>query len=49
MKLKHVDGHTVRRVRPDGDELGEAVVFETGADGSVVRFRHENNYSVRMK
>jgi CubicO group peptidase (beta-lactamase class C family) len=39
--LKHVDGHTFRRVRDDG-ELGETMTFEL-EDGRVVRARRHGN------
>jgi hypothetical protein len=48
IKLKHVDGHTFRRLRDDG-ELGEEIVFEVGADGIVTRLIRHSNYSVRIR
>jgi hypothetical protein len=41
-KLKHVEGHTFRRLREDG-ELGEAVTFELDAAGRVARVRRHGN------
>ncbi len=48
IKLKHIDGHTFRRVRDD-DELGEEIVFEVGADGNVTRLIRHSNYSDRIR
>jgi hypothetical protein len=41
-RLKHVDGHTFRRVRSD-DELGEEYTFEV-EDGEVVRMIRNSNF-----
>jgi CubicO group peptidase (beta-lactamase class C family) len=41
-RLKHVDGHTFRRVRSD-DELGEEYIFEM-EDGEVVRMIRNSNF-----
>ena len=46
-KLRHVDGHTFRRVR-DNDELGEAVVFDVDSSGSVTGFRRHSNVYERL-
>ncbi len=35
MRLKQIEGGTFRRIREDGDDLGEEVRFETGPDGKV--------------
>jgi CubicO group peptidase (beta-lactamase class C family) len=48
-KLRHVGGTTFRRIRDDGDDLGEEVVFEVDADGRVTRFLWHQNYSVRAR
>jgi len=46
-KLRHVDGHTFRRVRKDG-ALGEAIAFEMGTDGKAARYiQHNNPYERR--
>ena len=35
VRLKRIEGGTFRRIREDGDDLGEEVRFETGPDGRV--------------
>jgi CubicO group peptidase (beta-lactamase class C family) len=45
-KLRKTGDGTFRRVREDG-ELGEEVVFETGADGRVARLKWHSNYYPR--
>jgi CubicO group peptidase (beta-lactamase class C family) len=35
VRLKHIEGNTFRRIREDGDDLGEEVRFEAGVDGRV--------------
>ena len=46
--LKHVEGHTFKRVRDD-DELGEAITFEVGDDGRVARVWRNNNYQTKVR
>jgi len=46
-KYKQVGENTFKRVRDDGD-LGEAVTFELGPDGSVTRLVRNSNYSIRV-
>jgi hypothetical protein len=41
-KLKHVEGHTFRRIRSD-QELGEEITFEV-VDGRVVRVWRNSNF-----
>lgn len=48
-RLKHVEGNTFRRIREDGDDLGEEVVFETDAAGAVTRYLWHNNYSRKIR
>jgi CubicO group peptidase (beta-lactamase class C family) len=48
-RLRHVGVTTFRRIRDDGDDLGEEVVFETDAAGSVTRYLWHQNYSVRVR
>lgn len=47
-KLRHIENHTFRRVRDDG-ELAEAVTFEMGPDGRAARFTQNSNIAVRME
>lgn len=47
-KLQHVEGHTFRRVRDNGD-LGEAVIFEVDASGRVLRYSWHGNYSEKVR
>jgi CubicO group peptidase (beta-lactamase class C family) len=48
-RLRHVDGATFRRVRDDGDDPGEEVVFETDAAGAVTRFLWHQNYAQKVR
>jgi CubicO group peptidase (beta-lactamase class C family) len=48
MKLKHVEGNRFRRIRDD-ETLGEEIVFETDANGNVVRMWQHSNASERMR
>jgi CubicO group peptidase (beta-lactamase class C family) len=47
-RIRHQEGDVFRRVRPD-DELGEAIVFERGADGRVTGYRRHGNLSPRIR
>ena len=47
-ELRHVEGHTFKRVRSDGD-LGEAVVFEVDDAGEVVSFSQHGNHSMKVR
>ena len=49
VRLKHLEGTTFRRVRDDGDDPGEEVVFETDAAGAVTRFLWHQNYSQMVR
>lgn len=49
LRLRHVDGTTFRRIRDDGDDLGEEVVFEADATGSITRFLWHQNYSAKVR
>jgi len=40
-RLKHIEGYSFRRVRPDGD-LGEEYLFEAGPDGAMTYWVHNN-------
>ncbi len=46
-KLKHVEGHTFRRIRKD-ESLGEEVTFEVDEEGRVVRVWNHGNYSEKI-
>ena len=48
VKLKKASDHTFRRVRKD-EALGEAMVFDVGADGKATRIRWHSNYFPRMR
>jgi len=47
-RYKHVDGDTFRRIRDD-DELGEALIFERDAQGSITGYRVFGNLSRRIR
>ncbi|MDX1577795.1 MAG: serine hydrolase [Gemmatimonadota bacterium] len=47
-RLKHIEGHTFRRIRDD-DELGERITFETDADGEVVAMVRFENRSPKVR
>jgi CubicO group peptidase (beta-lactamase class C family) len=47
-KLEHVGEHTFRRIRDDG-ELAEAVTFEVGADGQVVRMWRNSQHRPKVR
>jgi CubicO group peptidase (beta-lactamase class C family) len=47
-RLKHVEGDVFRRIRSD-EELGEEIVFERDASGSVTGFRQFGNLSPRVR
>jgi len=49
VRLRHIDGNTFRRVRDDGDDLGEEVVFEGDTAGSITRFLWHQNYSAKVR
>ena len=48
-RLKQVDGATFRRLRDDGDDLGEEVTFEQDAAGAVTRLLWHQNYSRKVR
>jgi CubicO group peptidase (beta-lactamase class C family) len=48
-RLKHIEGAVFRRVRDDGDDLGEEVVFEADSAGSVTRLLWHQNYSAKVR
>ncbi len=48
VKLKKTADLTFRRIRKD-ETLGEEIVFETGPDGRVTRFRQHSNTSDRVE
>ncbi len=45
--LRHVDGHTFRRVRDDGT-LGEEITFEVDSTGAVTGLRRHSNVYERL-
>lgn len=47
-KLKHIKGHTFRRIRKN-DKLGEEIVFNVDNDGKVINFRQHSNYMKKVK
>lgn len=47
-KLENVGEHTFRRIRDDG-ELAEAVTFEVGADGQVVRMWRNSQHRPKVR
>ena len=47
-RLKHIDGDRFRRIRDD-EMLGEEIVFETDANGDVVRMWWHSTPSERIK
>ena len=47
-RLKHIEGHTFRRILDD-DELGREVSFELDAQGQVVRMWTPTNFSDRIR
>jgi hypothetical protein len=49
VKLAHVDGNVFRRVRDDGDDRGEEVVFEADDAGEVTRVRWHQNYARKVR
>jgi CubicO group peptidase (beta-lactamase class C family) len=48
VRLKHIEGHTFRRVRDD-ESLAEERTFEVDADGNVVRMWVHGNASPRIR
>jgi CubicO group peptidase (beta-lactamase class C family) len=48
-KLRLVAANVFRRVRDDGDDLGEEVVFEQDASGTVTRLLWHQNYSRKVR
>jgi CubicO group peptidase (beta-lactamase class C family) len=48
IRLKHIDGHTFRRIRDD-ESLGEEHVFEVDENGEVVRLWIHGNSSPRIR
>jgi CubicO group peptidase (beta-lactamase class C family) len=49
VRLKQVDPGTFRRIRDDGDDLGEEVRFETGPEGSVTGLVWHQAHSVKVR
>ncbi len=49
VRLKPVDGATFRRIREDGDDLGEEVRFETGPDGKVTGLAWHQTHSAKVR
>lgn len=48
-RLKHVEGPTFRRIREDGDDLGEEVTFEADARGAVTGLVWHGNPSRKVR
>jgi CubicO group peptidase (beta-lactamase class C family) len=48
-ELKHVKGEVFQRVRKDGKDMGEEVVFESGPEGKVIRLLWHQNYSRKVR
>lgn len=46
---KYISKDTFRRVRKDDETLGEVLHFERDANGKVIRYHRNNNYSSRIK
>ncbi len=49
VELKPTGPQTFRRIREDGDDLGEEIRFESGADGTIVRMKWFENYSEKVR
>ena len=50
VKLKKTGEHVFRRVREDDEEqLGEELVFDLAADGTVTRYKQHSNWSRRVR
>ena len=49
VRLRHVEGSTFRRIREDGDDLGEEVRFETGPDGRVSGLAGTRAHSIKVR
>jgi hypothetical protein len=47
-RLKHIEGHTFRRIRSD-DSLGEEKIFDVNEAGEVTRMWSHGNYSPRIR
>ena len=45
--LRHVEGNTFRRVGGDG-QPGSEVIFDTDAEGRVIRMRTPLNFRIRV-
>jgi CubicO group peptidase (beta-lactamase class C family) len=49
VRLKQIEGGTFRRIREDGDDLGEEVRFETGPDGRVISLVWHRARSIKVR
>jgi CubicO group peptidase (beta-lactamase class C family) len=49
VRLKQIEGATFRRVRKDGDDLGEEVRFEAGPDGKVSSLVWFRTHSIKVR
>jgi CubicO group peptidase (beta-lactamase class C family) len=49
VRLKQIEGATFRRIREDGDDLGEEVRFETGPDGKVASVVWHRTRSIKVR
>ncbi|MEW6338884.1 MAG: serine hydrolase [Acidobacteriota bacterium] len=48
-RLRFIEGNTFRRIREDGDDLGEEVIFEADARGSVTGLVWHGNPSRKVR
>jgi CubicO group peptidase (beta-lactamase class C family) len=49
VRLKQIEGATFRRIRKDGDDLGEEVRFEAGPDGKVTSLVWFRTHSIKVR
>jgi len=49
VRLRHIEGSTFRRIREDGDDLGEEVRFEAGPDGKVTSLVWHQAHSIKVR
>jgi hypothetical protein len=49
VRLKRIDGGTFRRIREDGDDLGEEVRFEIEPDGRVSGLAWHQAHSTKVR
>lgn len=49
VRLRHTEGNAFRRIRDDGDDLGEEVIFEAGPDGHASRLLWHQTHWERFR